>query len=93
MLALLYNQKTIAMAIRLGNSCMNCESFHDGLCAKHGTAVSAKHTCDSFEMKASLKNDPNCGTCARYQGDDCANPQKAAPGMLCSHWAPLNAQA
>ena len=82
------------MAIRLGNSCTNCENFtEEGFCMKHSTMVSSRHTCDSFAMKATLKNDPNCTTCNRYEGPTCANPKKAAPGMLCSHWAPLDAQA
>ncbi|MFL1897054.1 hypothetical protein ACJRPK_15225 [Aquimarina sp. 2-A2] len=82
------------MAIRLGNSCLNCSHLIEGeYCTTHQTTVSNRHTCDSFEMRASLKDDPNCTTCSRYQGPTCANPQKAAPGMLCSHWAPIRATA
>ncbi|GEQ85122.1 hypothetical protein ULMS_06300 [Patiriisocius marinistellae] len=82
------------MSIRLGNSCTNCENLVDGMnCKIHGVQVSDSYTCDSFEMKAALKNDPNCTTCSRYEGPTCANPQKAALGMLCSHWAPQNAIA
>ncbi|MEM7187198.1 MAG: hypothetical protein AAF466_11120 [Bacteroidota bacterium] len=82
------------MAIRLGNSCGNCEHLQmPAQCGVHGVNVSAGYTCDSFEMKAALKNDPNCVTCARHEGPSCANPQKAAPGMLCSSWAPQNAMA
>jgi hypothetical protein len=44
-------------------------------------------------MQVALKNDPNCETCSRFNKKSCANPQKAAPGMLCSHWAPLHAEA
>tara|TARA_B110000037_G_scaffold186635_1_gene216723 strand:- start:3912 stop:4046 length:135 start_codon:yes stop_codon:yes gene_type:complete len=44
-------------------------------------------------MKATLKNNPNCITCDRYESESCANPEKAAQDMLCSHWAPQNAQA
>lgn len=82
------------MSIRLGNNCTNCENLKQNMkCKVHGVQVSAGYTCDSFEMKAALKNDPNCLSCARYEGPTCANPKKAAPGMLCSHWAPLNATA
>lgn len=82
------------MSIRLGNSCNNCENLTDAMmCKVHLVKVNNSYTCDSFEMKAVLKNDPNCTTCARYQGPTCANPQKAAPDMLCSHWAPQNATA
>ena len=76
------------MSIRLGNSCLNCEKFKNEYCMKHETSVSAQHTCDSFKMIAALKDEPNCLNCARYQNPTCANPQKAAPGMLCNHWAP-----
>ena len=82
------------MSIRIGNSCVNCENMGPNeLCKVHGVRVSTSYTCDSFEMKAALKNDPNCDTCARYETTTCANPGKAAPGMLFSHWAPQNAQA
>ena len=82
------------MSIRIGNSCVNCDNLTaNETCKVHGVKVSNNYTCDSFEMKAALKNDPNCGTCARYESTNCANPQKAAPGMLCSQWAPQNIQA
>ncbi|MDC6352518.1 hypothetical protein PP178_13235 [Zeaxanthinibacter sp. PT1] len=76
------------MSIRLGNSCQNCEKYSEGFCMHHKTNVGTAYTCDSFEMMAALKDDPNCATCSRYLNPDCANPQKAAPGMLCNHWAP-----
>ncbi|RIA10972.1 hypothetical protein OE09_2854 [Flavobacteriaceae bacterium MAR_2010_72] len=82
------------MAIRLGNSCSNCKSLlATQICKKHGVKVNSSYTCDNFEMKVALKDDANCSTCARYETPTCANPKKAAPGMLCSHWAPLNATA
>jgi len=77
------------MAIRLGNSCVNCENLTDkNLCSIHDVTVSKSYTCDTFEMKASLRDDMNCASCARFESATCANPQKAAPAMLCSHWAP-----
>lgn len=82
------------MSIRLGNSCTNCENFTaQNMCKVHGVKVNENYTCDSFVMKAALKDDRNCVTCVRYGQSDCANPQKAAPGMLCSHWAPQQATA
>lgn len=82
------------MSIRIGNSCVNCDSLGDNnKCKVHGVKVDTSYTCDSFEMKAALKNDPNCMTCVRYESTTCANPKKAAPAMLCSHWAPQNASA
>lgn len=83
------------MAIRLGNSCTNCKNLlATQICKKHGVMVNANYTCDQFEMKASLKRDPkNCDNCARYETPSCANPEKATPGMLCAHWAPLEARA
>lgn len=82
------------MSIRLANNCNNCKNLMEGsICKVHGVKVSNSYTCDTFEMKASLKDDRNCVTCLRYETSDCANPQKAAPGMLCSHWAPQDARA
>ncbi len=77
------------MAIRLGNSCVNCENLTaNEECSIHQVKVSDNYTCDSFEMKMALKDDPNCSTCSRFQTATCARPNKAAIGMLCSHWAP-----
>lgn len=82
------------MAIRLGNSCSNCENLlATNLCKIHGVQVNANYTCDSFTMMQALKNDPNCTTCTRFHGTTCANPLKAAPEMLCSHWAPQSGAA
>ena len=77
------------MAIRLAHNCTNCDNLMDAnLCAKHKVLVSDHYTCDSFEMKGKLKDERNCVTCLRYEESDCANPSKAAPGMLCATWAP-----
>lgn len=82
------------MAIRIGNSCVNCENLSaNEICGVHKVKVSNSYTCDSFEMKATLKNDPNCATCLHYEKTDCANPQKASIGMSCSHWAPQAGRA
>ena len=82
------------MAIRLSHNCSNCDHLLEGgVCGKHKVLVNTHYTCDSFEMKASLKDERNCVTCARYEADDCANPSKAAPGMLCAAWAPQAAKA
>lgn len=77
------------MAIRLAHNCVNCDNLGEGnVCDVHKVMVNTHYTCDSFEMKAALKNDRNCGSCVRYEESDCANPAKAAPGMLCGAWAP-----
>lgn len=82
------------MAIRFGNSCANCENLSaKEICEVHSVKVSNSYTCDSFEMKTSLKNDPNCTTCVHFEKTECANPQKATIGMSCSHWAPQEARA
>ncbi|SHJ25854.1 hypothetical protein [Pseudozobellia thermophila] len=82
------------MSIRLGNSCVNCENLVENhICKVHGVEVGTSYTCDSFEMKAMLKDKENCVSCVRYETSDCANPQKAAPGMSCAHWAPQGASA
>lgn len=77
------------MAIRLAHNCSNCDQLKEGnFCTKHNVHVNTHYTCDSFEMKASLKDERNCVTCSRYEKSDCANPEKSAPGMLCASWAP-----
>ena len=77
------------MAIRLGNGCGNCKNLGDDrLCNIHNVKVTNNYTCDSFALKAVLKDDRSCTSCVRYQTNNCANPEKAAPEMLCSHWAP-----
>ena len=82
------------MAIRLGNNCGNCENFTgDHLCKVHQVKVGNHYTCDSFEMKANLVNAGDCTTCLRLEREDCANPTKAAPGMMCSVWAPQSISA
>jgi hypothetical protein len=82
------------MAIRLSHNCLNCEYVtDDDFCGKHKVDVSPQHTCDSFSMKAKLKNENNCGNCAKFKQESCANPKKAAIGMLCSSWAPQEASA
>lgn len=84
----------LIMSIRISNSCSNCENLHtDKTCKIHQVKVTTSYTCDSFEMKNTIKNDPSCLTCVRYEQTNCANPKKAAPQMLCSHWAPQNALA
>lgn len=80
------------MAIRLANNCNNCTNMANGsVCNVHGVKVSENYTCDAFEMKANLQDDRDCLNCIRYEGDNCANPEKAAKGMMCLSWAPQNA--
>ncbi|NQZ44814.1 MAG: hypothetical protein HRT65_10920 [Flavobacteriaceae bacterium] len=77
------------MSIRLATNCTNCTNFkNDNSCAQHNITVSERHTCDSFDMKAALKDNINCGTCSRFETTSCVHPAKAAPEMLCSSWAP-----
>ena len=84
----------IIMAIRLGNNCKNCQSLmSDSTCKVHGVKVGNHYTCDSFSMKLELTDQRDCLTCYRYEGDDCANPTKASPGMMCSVWAPKSISA
>ncbi|MDC6354857.1 MULTISPECIES: hypothetical protein [unclassified Robiginitalea] len=82
------------MAIRLGSSCMNCDNMmSDSMCKVHGVKVASHYTCDHFEMKAELTDHRDCTSCQRYERDDCANPAKASPGMMCSVWAPREFRA
>ncbi len=77
------------MSIRLGNSCVNCDNLTEtSRCKVHEVIVNDNYTCDNFELKSALKSKHDCTTCARHHGPTCANPTKAAPGMLCNHWAP-----
>ena len=55
--------------------------------------MNEKYTCNNFEMKKTMKNDLSCQNCVRLESTSCAHPKKAAPEMLCSHWAPQSASA
>jgi len=80
------------MSIRRANNCNNCENLQaNGYCSVHEVEVSASYVCDSFEMKTELKNEEDCTSCSRFKTENCANPEKAAPGMMCKHWAPQSA--
>ena len=60
------------MSIRIGNSCSNCESLSsENICEVHLVNVNPTYTCNSFSMKESIKNDPNCITCVRYEAPTC----------------------
>ncbi len=73
---------------------MNCDNMmSDSMCKVHGVKVASHYTCDHFEMKAELTDHRDCTSCQRYERDDCANPAKASPGMMCSVWAPREFRA
>ncbi|THD65841.1 hypothetical protein E7Z59_14775 [Robertkochia marina] len=77
------------MAIRLASNCTNCSNLkNDSLCTLHNIPVTGRHTCDSFMMRAEVKNVMQCLTCIRYHKEDCPHPKQAAPEMLCADWAP-----
>lgn len=77
------------MNVRLANNCVNCKSLTStSICNQHQITVTAKHTCDSFSMSASLKNQMDCTNCVKYNKSNCSHPAKAAADMLCSSWAP-----
>jgi len=77
------------MAIRLSSNCAHCaELSPQNLCNVHNVKVNADYTCDRFSMSGDLDANRQCTSCARYGGDTCAHPDKAADGMLCSSWAP-----
>lgn len=82
------------MAIRLGNCCKNCRKLiNDTQCGAHFIHVETHYTCDSFEIRPSLKNQRNCSNCNHFKHPACANSMKSAPGMLCSYWVPANRSA
>lgn len=77
------------MAIRLTHNYSNFDQLKErNFCAKHNVQVNTHYACDSFKMKASLKDERNCVTFSLYEKSDCANPEKSALGMLCAAWAP-----
>lgn len=77
------------MPIRLASSCTHCEALSDkSHCLVHDIKVNENYVCDRFSLKAHLSTERHCGSCARYKGDSCAHPHKAAEGMLCASWAP-----
>lgn len=81
------------MAIRLVNGCVNCQNLSpENVCKVHETKVESKHTCDSFDMRVSLKGEVDCMSCAKYSTNKCPNQAHAAADMLCNQWAP-NAKA
>ena len=76
------------MAIRLSTTCLNCSNLrNDSTCDIHEVKVSSNYTCDHFQMRSELDYDRQC---TRHGKDDCAHPEKAAPGMLCTSWAPAS---
>ncbi len=76
--------------IRLSTNCTNCaEMAHDAFCRVHEVKVSENYTCDSFSPTSRFNTQRQCTSCARYQSDSCAHPDKASEGMLCSSWAPI----
>lgn len=77
------------MAIRLVNGCVNCQNLAaNNICKIHEAKVENIHTCDSFDMRVSLKKEVTCLTCTKYFTNKCPNQAKAAPEMLCNEWAP-----
>ncbi|MBV7440337.1 hypothetical protein KRX57_02815 [Weeksellaceae bacterium TAE3-ERU29] len=77
------------MSIRLVNGCVNCENLaNDNTCKVHHEKVKEIHTCDSFDMRVSLKDEVECGTCIKFSTPRCPNQANAVHGMLCNEWAP-----
>lgn len=77
------------MSIRLVNGCVNCENLSsDHTCTVHQAVVKEIYTCDSFDMRVSLKQEVECGTCSKFNMPYCPNQANAAHGMLCNEYAP-----
>lgn len=77
------------MSIRLVNGCVNCQNLTtDNICKIHEAKVENIYTCDSFNMRVSLKSEVTCISCIKYFSNKCPNQAKAAPDMLCNAWAP-----
>ena len=77
------------MPIRLSQSCTHCQALtSSSVCSVHEIKVNENYTCDQFSIRPQLATSRHCGSCARYKGESCAHPAKAAEGMLCASWAP-----
>lgn len=77
------------MSIRLVNGCVNCQNLAAGHeCTVHHTIVEDKHTCDSFDMRVSLKDELDCMNCVKFNTENCPHPAHAAADMMCNAWAP-----
>ncbi|MXV39106.1 hypothetical protein GO491_10535 [Flavobacteriaceae bacterium Ap0902] len=77
------------MSIRLVNGCVNCENLAaDSTCKVHHAVVEKIHTCDDFDMRVSLKDEVECGTCYKFKTPECPNQLHATIGMLCNEYAP-----
>lgn len=76
------------MSIRLVNGCVNCENLSENTCTVHKATVKDIHTCDSFDMRVSLREEIECGTCSKFNMPNCPNQANASQGMLCNEYAP-----
>ena len=77
------------MAIRSVNGCVNCENLtEDNVCKVYKVKVEAKLTCDSFNMRPTLKGGIDCLSCSKFNTAKCVNKDHAAEGMLCNEWTP-----
>lgn len=77
------------MAIRLATNCGHSAALSaSNHCKVHDIRVNEHYTCDRFSMMPNLSASGDSSNCARYKGETCAHPGKAAEGMLCTGWAP-----
>ncbi len=80
------------MNVKLANCCGNCEHFINGqICAVQEIVVSENQVCEAYQFKAVLHRDDDCLKCVKFQTNNCAHPQKASEGILCSVWYPRTA--
>ncbi|MXV38761.1 hypothetical protein GO491_08785 [Flavobacteriaceae bacterium Ap0902] len=77
------------MSIRLVNGCVNCQNLtNNHFCTVHDAKVEEAYTCDEFDMRVSLKDEVECGTCYKFHTPECPRQEHAAVGMLCNEYAP-----
>lgn len=77
------------MNVQLAKCCGNCENFINGqVCAIQEIVVSENQVCEAYQFKAVLHRDDDCLKCVKFQTNNCAHPQKASEGILCSVWYP-----
>ncbi len=77
------------MKISLASCCANCEHFLNGqLCGVQEVVVSENQVCEAYEFKAVLHREDDCLKCSKFQTNNCAHPQKASEGIMCTVWYP-----
>lgn len=77
------------MKISLASCCGNCEFLLNGqLCSVQNVVVSDNQVCDAYQFKAVIHREDDCLKCSKFQTLQCAHPQEASEGLICTVWYP-----